>query len=193
MKKRNFRHVTQIGVKLLFSIMALLLVLTGCNTPTPNPPEDPTTPPPPQETEQPTELPTEQPTEESTTTSEVVERDIVSELGRIPAEEVSDVKHAWIDHYELREESYSSISIWLIGAFDDVYVMFVDGEAYFWTLPVLKKETVGEYRFSYKNSHPIEVYYNGQFYTLKEAYNNQWLTDENIYDVYIRYKEYYEK
>ena len=35
MKKRTFRRVTQTGAKLLLSILALLLVLTGCNVPTP--------------------------------------------------------------------------------------------------------------------------------------------------------------
>ena len=40
MKKRIFRHVTQTGAKLLLSVFALLLVLTGCDFPTPTPPED---------------------------------------------------------------------------------------------------------------------------------------------------------
>ena len=53
MKKQTFRRVTQTGAKLLFSTLALLLVLTGCNVPTPTPPEPETT-----GTEQPTESPT---------------------------------------------------------------------------------------------------------------------------------------
>lgn len=73
MKKRIFKRATQTGVKLLFSIMALLLVLTGCNTPTPTPPDDPTTPPNTQETELPTEQPTEEPTEEVTAAPELFE------------------------------------------------------------------------------------------------------------------------
>ena len=60
MTKHIFKRATQTGAKLLFSILALLLVLTGCNVPTPPQEELPTG------TEQPTEAPTEQPTEEPT-------------------------------------------------------------------------------------------------------------------------------
>ena len=51
MKKRIFGHVTQTGAKLLLSVFALLLILTGCDFPTPTPPDgqEPTG------TEQPTE------------------------------------------------------------------------------------------------------------------------------------------
>jgi hypothetical protein len=68
MKKRIFKHATQTGVKLLFSLLALLLVLTGCNVPTPPQEELPTGTEQPTDapTEQPTELPTEQPTEVET-------------------------------------------------------------------------------------------------------------------------------
>ena len=68
MKKRIFKHATQTGAKLLFSILALLLVLTGCNVPTPPQEEFPTGTEQPTDapTEQPTELPTEQPTEVGT-------------------------------------------------------------------------------------------------------------------------------
>ena len=65
MKTHIWKRMTRDGAKLLFSILALLLVLTGCNVPTPTPPEPETTgtelP-----TEQLTELPTEQPTEQPT-------------------------------------------------------------------------------------------------------------------------------
>ena len=65
MKKRIFKHATQTGAKLLFSILALLLVLTGCNVPTP-PQEEVTTG-------------TEQPTEEVTTEQDHNTEDVIDE------------------------------------------------------------------------------------------------------------------
>ena len=73
MKKHIWKRMTATEAKLLFSILALLLVLTGCNVPTPTPPAEPEATGTEQPTEEPTELPTEQPTEEVTTAPEPVE------------------------------------------------------------------------------------------------------------------------
>ena len=151
--------------------------------------DDPTTPPNGQETTGIGEETTETGTEE-VTTAPMGESDVVSKHGIIPAAEVSDVKYAWLDRHGVSESRYSSVSLWLIGAFDGVYVMFVDGPVYY--ADAITLETIGEYRFQYPKSQHIEVYYNGRLYSLKGAYRNQLLTDEDISDIHSCYREYYE-
>jgi hypothetical protein len=45
-------------------------------------------------------------------------------------------------------------------------------------------EEVGEYTFNYPDGNRIEVLYNGELYTLCEAYNNGYITDENLANIY---------
>ena len=47
----------------------------------------------------------------------------------------------------------------------------------------LWNEKVGEITFYYRDSRGIEVYYNNEIYTLKEAFDNSLLTQENLIDI----------
>ena len=44
-------------------------------------------------------------------------------------------------------------------------------------------ETVADYDFNYSNGNRIRVLYGGEFYTLTQAYENGYLTKENIADI----------
>ena len=51
-------------------------------------------------------------------------------------------------------------------------------------------EYVGGYEINYSNGHRIEVLYNGEFYTLTEAYENAYLTVDDIADISEKHIEY---
>ena len=151
MKKRNFRHATQTGVKLLFSIMALLLFLTGCNVPTPTPSEDPTTPPNTQETElpteQPTEKPIEKPTEEVTAAPEVEDPILKRDM---------EIKQAYIRYLKIDDECLlEQLGIDYYGDFNGVHVAFIkDGmfQDKMWS------EVIGGVEIPYSNSRFLWAY-----------------------------------
>ena len=48
-------------------------------------------------------------------------------------------------------------------------------------------ETVADYDFNYSNGNRIRVLYGGEFYTLTQAYENGYLTKENIADIHIKW------
>ena len=59
-----------------------------------------------------------------------------------------------------------------------------EGEGFgaaFWT------ETVADYDFEYSDGNRIRVLYDNEFYTLTEAYENGYLTKENIADIHIKW------
>ena len=49
-------------------------------------------------------------------------------------------------------------------------------------------ETVAECDFNYSNGNRIHVYYKGEFYTLTKAYENGYLTKENIKDIHTKWE-----
>ena len=48
-------------------------------------------------------------------------------------------------------------------------------------------ETVADYDFNYSNGNRIRVLYGGEFYTLTQAYENGYLTKENIANIHIKW------
>ena len=48
-------------------------------------------------------------------------------------------------------------------------------------------ETVADYDFNYSDGNRIRVLYDNEFYTLTEAYENGYLTKENIADIHIKW------
>lgn len=48
-------------------------------------------------------------------------------------------------------------------------------------------ETVADYDFNYSNGNRISVLYSNEFYTLTKAYENGYLTKENIADIHIKW------
>lgn len=54
------------------------------------------------------------------------------------------------------------------------------------TCPTISTETVAGYTFVFPNLDNIDVYYNGKIYSLEKAYENGWLTIENIRDIHCQ-------
>ena len=54
------------------------------------------------------------------------------------------------------------------------------------TFPTISTETVAGYTFVFPNLDNIDVYYNGKIYSLEKAYENGWLTIENIRDIHCQ-------
>ena len=56
---------------------------------------------------------------------------------------------------------------------------------------VIWKETVGSVTIRYKNGNRILVLYNGEFYTLTDAYNNGFITAEDLAHISAKHMEYH--
>ena len=51
-------------------------------------------------------------------------------------------------------------------------------------------ENVAGYEFDYRDSARILVFYEGEFYTLENAYLNHYITEENLLDILSLHKVY---
>ena len=49
-------------------------------------------------------------------------------------------------------------------------------------------ETVTDYDFNYSDANRIRVLYKNEFYTLAQAYENGYLTKENIKDIHTKWE-----
>ncbi len=85
----------------------------------------------------------------------------------------------WIDHFEADR-------VWVqkyYGEFESgAIVAYMGCDCCMYT-EALWTEKIGEYEINYFDGHRIEVLYEREFYTLTEAYENGWLTDENIAEI----------
>ena len=84
----------------------------------------------------------------------------------------------------------AQVQLRIMGVFEDTYVLFVDVKGMMYA-DVILKETVGGVTFVYSNSHTMQVYHDGQFYSLLQAYELDLLTAEHLqtlaYDYYAAY------
>lgn len=53
------------------------------------------------------------------------------------------------------------------------------------------EETVGEITIRYYNGNRILVLYEGEFYTLTDAYNNGYITTEDLTDIAAKHMEFH--
>lgn len=72
------------------------------------------------------------------------------------------------------------------GTYNDCSIMFVDGIARGY-MTWCETEIIAGYEFWYSSSQKFDVYRNGEFDTLKQAYQKGWLTKKDIRDIYYYY------
>ncbi|MCH5148669.1 MAG: hypothetical protein J1G05_04835 [Clostridiales bacterium] len=94
-----------------------------------------------------------------------------------------EIKAAFVEanknEYSLCEEE---ISLRCYGAFDGLYVLYVDVES--WMYPsVVWSEVVADVEFVYGSGQSLKVYSDGAFYSLSYAYENGFLTRDNLLTV----------
>lgn len=75
-----------------------------------------------------------------------------------------------------------------MGVFEDVYVFFVDVKGMMYA-EVINTENVGGFQFVYSCSQHMQVWHEGQFYSLAQAYDAGILSNE---DIRLLYRDYYE-
>ncbi len=78
------------------------------------------------------------------------------------------------------------VTLWFIGIFAETYVLFVDVPDRMY-LTWITTDVVAGYTFVYGSSHQMEVYYDGGFYGLEEAYAAGYLTSEDVATLYKNY------
>lgn len=73
------------------------------------------------------------------------------------------------------------------GTFNGCSIMFVDSVCNGGFLTWCESEIIAGYEFWYSSSQKLDVHRNGEFATLKQAYQKGWLTKKDIRDIYYYY------
>lgn len=77
----------------------------------------------------------------------------------------------------------------VFGIFGDTVVLFVDCDEFAYA-DVMCYETVNGLTFEYGSSHMMEVYKDGHYYSILEAFEAQMLSAEQVQTVYDNYQKY---
>ena len=85
-----------------------------------------------------------------------------------------------MDHVRLR----------IMGVFEDTCVLFVDVKGMMYA-EVITEDNVGGIRFYYSNSQKMQVWHDGRFCSLQEAYGEGLLTQENLQSLSRNYYQEY--
>lgn len=97
-----------------------------------------------------------------------------------------DVKHQILADYRAAnaELTTEELQLRVFGVFGEVYVLFVDGEA--WGA-METEETVGGLRFCYSSTQYLLVYAGGHFYRLQNALDEKIITADELQTVFDNY------
>ncbi len=96
------------------------------------------------------------------------------------AQEIID---AYLALYAKPDDQDASASLRTYGLFDGAAVTYVDCSLF--AYPGIETEiVVGEYVFMYGSSQQLEVYKDGEFLDLDDAYTQGWISDESLARVY---------
>lgn len=91
------------------------------------------------------------------------------------------------DYCDAAEQlSPEQVTLRVLGIFDETYVLFVDVQGMVYA-QVITTQTVAGYTFRYSCYHTMEVYHDGVFYTLQDAFAMGIITGEQIAEVAARY------
>ncbi len=96
----------------------------------------------------------------------------------IPAEKEREIILAWLDEYPKDDLSEDDLSLDVRGVFGDTYVYYLCGP--FGASDVITKALVGNVLFEYPSSLTLDVYCNGDFYSLGAAYGQGLLDRDDL-------------
>lgn len=114
----------------------------------------------------------------SSVLDEAIEREIIAAL--VAAHEN--------DRYPVAEDE---VSLRCRGAFNGVYVLFVDVDSWDYTTAVYWV-VVDDVEFVYPTGQKMTVYYNGSFCSLDEAYENEILSHDDLLTVQLNFNGIYQ-
>ena len=105
-------------------------------------------------------------------------------LSQISEDTQHSIKYAYCE--AAKDITADEVGLRVFGVFGDVYVMFVDVSSYGYPT-VIVSEMVGEYAFWYSSGNTMEVFHNGIFYSLQEAFDTDLLTSDDLQTVFDNY------
>jgi hypothetical protein len=105
-------------------------------------------------------------------------------LAQISGDTQHSIKYAYCE--DAKDITADEVSLRVFGVFEDVYVIFVDVSSYGYPT-VIVSEMVGEYAFWYSSGHTMEVFHDGSFYSLQEAFDTDLLTTDDLQTVFDNY------
>ena len=107
---------------------------------------------------------------------------IKDETGKLTDDMKSEIQ---IAYYNKNGDTPSKISGVCYGVFDDAYCCILYAGDFISDLETYLD--VGEYQFRFSDSNQMTVYSSGEFYGLKQAYENGILNEEELTELYIFY------
>lgn len=96
---------------------------------------------------------------------------------QVPALMETKIRQDYCAHHS--NIAIEDVRLRFMGIFDDVYAMFVDVKGMMYA-EVINTENVGGFQFVYSCSQHMQIWHEGEFYTLPLAYEAGLLTAENL-------------
>ena len=110
--------------------------------------------------------------------------DPMSLLSQISEDTQRSIKYTYCE--DAKDITVDEVSLRVFGVFQDTYVLLVDVSSYSYPT-VIVSEMVGEYAFWYSSGHTMEVFHDGSFYSLQEAFDTDLLTTDDLQTVFDNY------
>jgi hypothetical protein len=107
-----------------------------------------------------------------------------SHLSQISEDTQHSIKYAYCE--DAKDITVDEVSLRVFGVFENVYVLLVDVSSYGYP-SVNVSEMVGEFAFWYSSGHTMEVFHDGSFYSLQEAFDADLLTTDDLQAVFDNY------
>ena len=105
-------------------------------------------------------------------------------LSQMTEDTLKSIKLAYCE--DAKEITVDEVSLRVFGVFQDTYVLLVDVSSYSYPT-VIVSEMVDEYAFWYSSGHTMEVFHDGSFYSLQEAFDTDLLTTDDLQTVFDNY------